>query len=99
MPNPTKRTARAVRNYPTDLSVSSPLAMIQEKKRRRLAPDAEIEMPCVRFMLQEADVVVLAVRLRHRHSDEPNRPSPPASATSPPGGETRSFAAPMGGSG
>ena len=64
--------ARTVRNYLTELSVSGRLPIIQERKRWRLAPDARIETPPVRFMLEEAAAVYLAARLLCRHSDEPN---------------------------
>jgi proteasome accessory factor B len=64
--------ARTVRNYLTELSVSGRLPIVQEKKRWRLAPDAQIETPPVRFMLEEAAAVYLAARLLCRHSDEPN---------------------------
>ncbi len=63
---------RAVRNYLTELSVSGHLPLVQEKRRWRLAPDARIETPPVRFMLEEAAAVYLAARLLCRHSDEPN---------------------------
>jgi proteasome accessory factor B len=64
--------ARTVRNYLTELSVAGRLPIIQEKKRWCLAPDARIETPPVRFMLEEAAAVYLAARLLCRHSDEPN---------------------------
>jgi predicted DNA-binding transcriptional regulator YafY len=50
---------RTVRNYLTELSVSGRLPIVQEKKRWRLAPDAKIETPPVRFMLEEAAAVYL----------------------------------------
>ena len=48
----------------TEPSVSGCLPIIQEKKRWRLAPDAKIETPPVRFMLAETAAAVLAARLR-----------------------------------
>lgn len=48
-----------MRNYLTELSVSGRLPIIQEKKRWRLAPDAKIETPPARFMLEEATAVYL----------------------------------------
>ena len=71
-PAPTKSAARTVRNALTELSVSGRLPIIQERKRWRLAPDARIETPPVRFMLEEAAAVYLAARLLCRHSDDPN---------------------------
>jgi predicted DNA-binding transcriptional regulator YafY len=63
---------RTVRNYLTELSVSGRLPIVQERKRWQLAPGARIEMPPVRFELEEAAAVYLAARLLCRHSDEPN---------------------------
>src|SRR5664280_2076621 len=63
---------RTVRNYLTELSVSGRLPIIQEKKRWRLAPDAKIETPPVRFMLEEAAAVYLEAaqaRLEARAGD------------------------------
>ena len=74
---------RTVRNYLTELSASGRMPIIQEKKRWCLAPDAKIETPPVRFMLEEAAAVYLAARLLSRHSDEPTRRSAPASASWP----------------
>jgi predicted DNA-binding transcriptional regulator YafY len=63
---------RTVRNYLNELSGSGRLPLLLEKKRWRVAPDARLEMPPVRFMLEEAAAVYLAARLLCRHSDEPN---------------------------
>ncbi len=63
---------RTVRNYLNELSGSGRLPLILDKKRWRVAPDARLEMPPVRFMLEEAAAVYLAARLLCRHSDESN---------------------------
>ena len=48
-----------MRNYLTELSVSGRLPIVQERRRWRLAPNAKIETPPVRFMLEEAAAVYL----------------------------------------
>lgn len=63
---------RTVRNYLNELSGSGRLPLVLDKKRWRVAPDARLEMPPVRFMLEEAAAVYLAARLLCRHSDESN---------------------------
>ncbi|MFZ5787839.1 MAG: helix-turn-helix transcriptional regulator [Acidobacteriota bacterium] len=63
---------RTVRQYLSELSASGRLPVILDGRRWRLAPDARIEVPPIRFMLEEASAVYLAARLLCRHSDEPN---------------------------
>ena len=63
---------RTTRKYLLELSASGRLPIVAERKRWRLAPDARIETPPIRFMLEEAAAVYLAARLLCRHSDEPN---------------------------
>ena len=63
---------RTTRKYLLELSASGRLPIVAERKRWRLAPDARIETPPIRFMLEEAAAVYLAARLLCRHSDESN---------------------------
>jgi predicted DNA-binding transcriptional regulator YafY len=62
---------RTVRKFITEMSASGRLPVILEKKKWYLTPEARIEIPPVRFALEEAAAIYLAARLLCRHVDEP----------------------------
>ncbi len=63
---------RTVRKYLGELSSSGQLPIYSDGRRWKLVAGAQIEVPPVRFLLEEATAVYLAARLLVRHSDEPN---------------------------
>ncbi len=63
---------RTVRKYLTELSASGSLPLFREGRRWRLVDNARLEVPPVRFLLEEATAVYLAARLLMQHVDQPN---------------------------
>ncbi len=63
---------RTVRNYVNELSASGRLPVLYQHGAWILVPGARIEIPPVRFLLEEAAAVYLAARLLCRHADESN---------------------------
>lgn len=65
--------ARTVRTYMVDLSLSGRLPVVRQGRGWRLADGARIQVPPVRFQLEEAAALFLAARLLLAEADEPNR--------------------------
>lgn len=63
---------RTVRKYLTELSASGRLPIYRQGRGWRLMEQARLEVAPVRFHLEEAAALFLAVRLLERHADEPN---------------------------
>jgi len=63
---------RTVRKYLTELSASGRLPIYRHGRGWRLMDQARLEVAPVRFLLEEAAALFLAVRLLERHADEPN---------------------------
>ncbi len=63
---------RSVRKYLTELSASGDLPVYYEGRRWRLVEGARMQIPPVRFLLEEAAAVYLAARLLLQQADEPN---------------------------
>lgn len=63
---------RTVRKYLTELSANGRLPIYRHGRGWRLMDQAKLEVAPVRFLLEEAAALFLAVRLLERHADEPN---------------------------
>ncbi len=63
---------RTVRKYLTELSAAGRLPIYRDGRGWRLMDEARLEVAPVRFVLEEAAALFLAVRLLERHADEPN---------------------------
>jgi predicted DNA-binding transcriptional regulator YafY len=63
---------RTMRKYITELSATGRLPVYRQGRGWRLAENARLEIPPVRFHLEEAAALYLAARLLLRHADEPN---------------------------
>ena len=63
---------RTVRNYVNELSASGRLPVLYQQGAWILVPGARMEIPPVRFLLEEAAAVYLAARLLCRHADDSN---------------------------
>lgn len=63
---------RTVRKYLTELSAAGRLPIYRDRRGWRLMEEARLEVAPVRFALEEAAALFLAVRLLERHADEPN---------------------------
>jgi CRISPR-associated endonuclease/helicase Cas3 len=63
---------RTVRKYLTELSAAGRLPIYRDRRGWRLMEQARLEVAPVRFALEEAAALFLAVRLLERHADEPN---------------------------
>ena len=64
---------RTVRNYLLDLSSTCRLPIVRHHRGWRLAEGARLQVPPVRFHLEEAAALFLAARLLLAEADEPNR--------------------------
>lgn len=63
---------RTARKYLTEMSGSGRLPVYRDDRGWRLVEEARLEVPPVRFLLEEAAAVYLAARLLIAHADEPN---------------------------
>ncbi len=63
---------RTVRKYLAELSGSGSLPVYRDGRQWRLIENARLEIPPVRFQLEEATAVYLAARLLVQHADQPN---------------------------
>ncbi len=63
---------RTVRTYLAELSAAGDLPIYYHHRRWRLVEDAHMQIPPVRFLLEEAAAVYLAARLLVQQADEPN---------------------------
>ncbi len=63
---------RTVRKYLTELSAAGRLPIYRDRRGWRLMEEARLEVAPIRFALEEAAALFLAVRLLERHADEPN---------------------------
>lgn len=64
---------RTVRNYLVDLSSTGRLPVVRHRRGWRLVEGARLQVPPVRFQLEEAAALFLAARLLLAEADEPNR--------------------------
>ncbi|HPC82464.1 MAG TPA: WYL domain-containing protein [Thermoanaerobaculaceae bacterium] len=64
---------RTARNYLLDLSSTGRLPIVRHGRGWRLVEGARLQVPPVRFLLEEAAALFLAARLLLAEADEPNR--------------------------